>query len=76
MVFSFNNDQVNLQQWINLTREGFGGNTLILIQLSDMKFEDNDVTRGMQFWKLVKLYFAHVRIKFFHLIWWIKDMHL
>lgn len=76
MVFSFNNDQVNLQQWINLTREGFGGNTLILIQLSDMKFEDNDVTRGMQFWKLVKLYFAHARIKFFHLIWWIKDMHL
>ena len=69
MIFSFNNDQVNLQQCINLIREGFGGNTLILIQLSDMKFEDNDVTRGMQFWKLVKQYFAHALIKFFHLIW-------
>lgn len=68
MVFSFNNDQVNLQQRINLTRESFGGNTLILIHLSGMKFEDNDLTRGMEFWKLVRLYFVHARIKFFHLI--------
>ena len=68
MVFSFNNDQANLLQLTNLAREGFGDNTLILTQSSGMKFEDNDVTRRMQFLKLVKLYFVHVCINFFHLI--------
>ena len=69
MVFSFNNGQAHLQQLTNLAREGFGDDTLILIQSSGMKFVDNDVTRGIQFLKLVKLYFVHACIIVFHLIW-------
>ena len=69
MLFSFNNGQANLQQLTNFAREGFGDDNLTLIQSSGMKFEDNDVARGMQFLKLVKLYFVHACINFFHLIW-------
>lgn len=54
-----------MQQLINLARQGFDDDTLILVQSSGMKFKDNDVTRGMQFSKLVKVYFVHACNKMF-----------